>query len=159
MIELTSKQRRAAYKKAWNQANREKHNASNKLWRDENKEYIAVYKKTWRENHKDKQNLYNKLWKKLNPEKVNAQISKRRSAKLNRIPKWLNLDALREIENLYKLAIDKTKETGIKWHVDHIIPLQGKIVSGLHVPANLQVIPAVENLKKNNKFTNYIGAN
>jgi len=159
MIELTPKEKRALAKKAWAQANRNKRNASNKLWREKNKEAIAVYKKAWRKQNKEQQALYDKLWKKLNPEKVNAQVSKRRTAKLNRIPKWLSLATLKEIEALYKLAVEKTKETGIKWHVDHIIPLQGKIVSGLHVPANLQVIPAVENLKKNNKFTENISAN
>ena len=159
MIELTSEQKRAAYKKAWNQANREKHNTSNKLWRDKNKEKITLYKKAWRERNKKQQALYDKLWKQLNSDKVNAQNNKRRCAKLNRIPKWINLETISQIKNLYKLAVVKTKETGIKWHVDHIIPLQGKNVSGLHVLANLQVIPAVENLRKNNKFADFIGAN
>jgi hypothetical protein len=46
----------------------------------------------------------------------------------------------------------RTKMTGIEWHVDHIIPLQGKNVSGLHTPYNLQVIPASWNTAKGNKF-------
>jgi hypothetical protein len=41
---------------------------------------------------------------------------------------------------------------GFEWHVDHVIPLQGKKVSGFHVPSNIQVIPASENVRKNASF-------
>ena len=78
-----------------------------------------------------------------------AYSSKRRAMKTGKCPAWANLEAIKMI---YKQAQDMTKTTGIVHHVDHIIPLLGKTVSGLHVHENLQVIPALENLKKHNRY-------
>jgi hypothetical protein len=84
---------------------------------------------------------------------VYAQINaKRKAAKLKRTPKWLTPDDFWMMEQAYELAALRTKVLGFPWHVDHVIPLQGKIVSGLHVPLNLRVIPAVVNRSKWNKF-------
>jgi len=67
-----------------------------------------------------------------------------------RTPKWSDKN---KINDIYNEAVILEKETGKKYHVDHIIPLRGKKVSGLHIPENLRIIPAKENLKKGNKFT------
>ena len=72
--------------------------------------------------------------------------------KKNRIPKWVDKDHMWLIKEVYELAQIRTKEFGFPWHVDHIIPLQGELVSGLHVIENLQVLPGVENIKKKNKY-------
>ena len=56
------------------------------------------------------------------------------------------------IEQAYELAALRTKMLGVAFEVDHILPLQGKLVSGLHVPENLQVIPATLNRAKSNSF-------
>lgn len=95
---------------------------------------------------------YYKQFRILYPEKVNAKENKRKAAKLQRIPCWLTADDLWMIEQAYEICALRTKMTGIEWHVDHIIPLQGKNVSGLHTPYNLQVIPASWNTAKGNKF-------
>jgi hypothetical protein len=91
-------------------------------------------------------------YKTANSGKVNADTAKRRTAKMHRTPAWLTVDDLWVIEQAYELAALRTKLFGFSWHVDHILPLQGKKVSGLHVPNNLQVIPWVDNVKKANRF-------
>ena len=95
---------------------------------------------------------YYKQFRKRFPGKVNAKETRRKTAKLQRTPPWLTLDDHWMIEQAYDLAALRTKMFGFAWHVDHIIPLQGKMVSGLHVPSNLQVIPALVNMAKNNQF-------
>jgi hypothetical protein len=93
-----------------------------------------------------------KKWKQSNIGKVNAHTAKRRTAKMQRTPAWLTAIDHERIENEYKLAALLAKVTGSPWHVDHIIPLQGKMVSGLHVPSNLRAIPGIENVVKANIF-------
>lgn len=69
-----------------------------------------------------------------------------------RMPGVLTEDDLWMIAEAYELAKLRELTIGGKWHVDHIVPLAGRLVSGLHVPWNLQVIPALENLAKGNRF-------
>ena len=86
-----------------------------------------------------------------NQDKVIANIARRHAAKLQRTPKWITSEQRKQIEHVYREAKMLEVETGIKHHVDHIIPLQGKNVSGLHVPENLRVITATENRRKYNQ--------
>lgn len=76
----------------------------------------------------------------------------RKSAKLQRTPAWLTDFDLLKIKCYYEVAAMRTREGNQSWHVDHIIPLQGEFVSGLHVPSNLRVIPALENMRKSNHY-------
>lgn len=118
------------------------------------KEQARIRAAEWRVNNPNHANtkICKQLYKKANPDKTQADTIKRRVSKINRSPKWLSDNELWMMKEAYALAILRPQLTGIKWHVDHIIPLQGKVVSGLHVPTNLQVIPAIENIKKGNKF-------
>lgn len=65
-------------------------------------------------------------------------------------PKWLTDDDKWMIREIYNLRALRDKLTGIKWHVDHEIPLKGKFVCGLHVPTNLQVLTGADNVRKGN---------
>lgn len=76
----------------------------------------------------------------------------RRIGKISRTPPWLNDHDKMLIKARYSEARWMTIHSGIKHHVDHIVPLLGKSVCGLHVPWNLRVIPARENTSKGNKF-------
>ena len=96
--------------------------------------------------------MYAKRVRQNNPGAKNADTAKRRYAKIQRTPAWLTEDDFWMLEQAYELAALRSKMFGFQWHVDHIVPLQGEIVSGLHVPTNVQVIPGFENVSKGNKF-------
>ena len=83
---------------------------------------------------------------------VKTKKARYRAATLKRMPKWLTPTDKWMIKEAYHIATLRTKATGIIWEVDHIIPLQGETVSGLHVPTNLQIMPKSENCSKGNKF-------
>lgn len=84
-------------------------------------------------------------WAKANPGRAKANKANHRAAKLRATPAWADLEAIREI---YKTAT----LLGLGFHVDHIVPLQGKMVCGLHCEANLRIIPATVNISKHNRL-------
>ena len=91
----------------------------------------------------------NGLEKKRKARDVNtAKTAKRNAGAKQATPAWANQSKIRAI---YKIARVLTETTGIPHHVDHVFPLNGKTVSGLHTEANLQVLPWLENLRRGNK--------
>lgn len=112
-----------------------------------NRNKILAYEKEWRAKNKDK--IYARRKNNLKTLANRAAVQKKREAfKIQACPSWANFKA---IEMFYIQAKNREADFGIKYHVDHIIPLQGKYVCGLHVENNLQILPAIENLKKSNK--------
>jgi len=97
---------------------------------------------------KSKTNEYKKNWKKKNPAKVvhHGRLRKRRLQKAT--PKWLSKSHWKKMHGFYTEAQRLTIETGIEHHVDHIVPLSGKKVRGLHVPWNLRVLTAKANMRR-----------
>ena len=121
----------------------------NGKYRTECKPCLAKKTKLWYKENKERFKPINAKWAASNRDKKNASQAKRRAQKLQATPSWADLEA---IKGIYKEARSLQDLLGIEFHVDHMLPLQGERVCGLHVESNLQVIPAALNLKKSNKF-------
>jgi 5-methylcytosine-specific restriction endonuclease McrA len=111
-------------------------------------EKIAVQGKRYRKKNRAVELARQQRWRSLNKEKRAAQRVRTRKKLLKQMPRWRNQFFIDEI---YSLARLRTKLTRLEWHVDHIVPLRSKIVSGLHVEYNLRVIPKQVNIAKSNR--------
>lgn len=132
------------------------HNASlladKKIYYASHKELLKDGLQKYRDAHKEKHSAYMKMYWANHLDVCVAANAKRRSAELNAVPPWLDHDTRLEIRRIYSVAHEMSKQRKVKYHVDHIIPLQGDTVCGLHVPWNLQIVTASENSIKNNKL-------
>ena len=137
-----------------------------KEYYEKNREAILEYKKEYYQKNLGEIKEYKKKYKQKNPEKINMYSAKRRAIKRNACPDWLTQEHHSAIAEFYNKAQELTKETGIPHHVDHIVPLKGKsydlgtkrmrhTVSGLHVPWNLRVVSAEDNLIKSCKYSEW----
>jgi hypothetical protein len=125
------------YQKVYNEMNAQKVSERHKEYYDKNKLKLR----------RDGKDYYNK-----NVAKFIANVAKRNAAKLKATPSWLTQEQLDEIADFYTIARMFKMYTGEDYHVDHVVPLQGKKVCGLHVPWNLQVLHGKDNLRKSNKL-------
>ena len=91
-------------------------------------------------------------YQKRNPDKNTAKTANYNSKKKGSMPSWLSADDVSRIKSIYKMCRAISKKTNVQHHVDHIVPLNGKECSGLHVPWNLQILPRDENLRKSNRL-------
>lgn len=126
----------------WMCRNCQKLNGS-KYYQD-NKQRISQYRENSGEKHRQRE------WRKANQGVKNFHTAAYRAKLKQATPKWLNVDQLKEIKDLYKLARKLSIATGISHHVDHIMPLNGENLSGLHVPWNLQILDFRDNIRKSN---------
>jgi hypothetical protein len=129
--------------------NKERQHMLQAEWARRNPEKRKATERKSRKKHSMARREYNRQYHQRHPEKALAHCRKRQAAKLQRTPSWANEQL---ISAYYKEAKRLEELTGIQFHVDHIIPLQGEMVSGLHVETNLQLLPAHENIGKSNSF-------
>lgn len=120
-----------------------------KLNYQQNKSQYIERAKIWKANNPEKVAADRKQWNNKNKFLKAYYTSTRRAIQTQATPSWANL---KKIKQIFKDARTKSLETGIKYTVDHIIPLHGKLVSGLHVENNLRLLPYKENCKKGNKY-------
>jgi hypothetical protein len=93
-----------------------------------------------------------RLWSKTNRGIANALSKRYKLKKAKATPLWLTSEQLYNMQCTYKVAAQLSETSSQKWHVDHIMPIRGKDVCGLHVPWNLQLLPAKMNMQKGNKI-------
>jgi len=135
--------------KKYRTENREKLNEKGRLYHHNNREQRSIKHREWVSNNRDKRAESNKRYVQNNLGKKYAHNKKRYANKIKRLPQWADLW---KIEQYYIMAKKLSVIFEEKFHVDHIVPLQGELVSGLHVENNLQIITQHENNVKSNKF-------
>lgn len=95
---------------------------------------------------------YGVKWRSENKDKNTAKSNRYRASKLKATPLWLTTEQQKQIESFYWLANLQKELSDDVYHVDHIVPLKGKTVCGLHVPWNLQLLKATDNIIKGNRL-------
>lgn len=127
-------------------------NTKKALYRKANRDKLLLDKKQDYDKNRARYLANKKAYRKENKGSIRALNAARKRVVKLRTPTWLSKDDLWVLKEIYKLAAHRTELFGFQWDVDHIVPLQGVAVSGMHVPWNLQVIPSRDNIRKKNKF-------
>lgn len=116
----------------------------NLKWRTNNKEQMAAIKRRWNARNKDKCRKYSLAYAKRHPAACVEAGARYRARKYKAMPSWLTREQKRAIRETY------AKASRLRLTVDHIVPLKGRTVCGLHVPWNLQLLAHCDNARKHN---------
>lgn len=151
MLELAKKnpERTAAAKARWYEKNKDHAKQVAAAWKENNSEKLKEYQERNRETFRARSNAWTKANQQRHRDNMRVCTAKRRARKYSATPAWANTDA---ISAIYAEARRLSEETGIPHEVDHIVPLQGELASGLHCEANLQILTAAANRSKSNNF-------
>lgn len=141
--------RRLAQMAAYQRSNRGAANERNRAYELRHRESVLARKRAYWTRNRETRLLFKKAYYRRNTAKYRAWWSSYRARKMRAMPAWASKDA---ISNLYEMARGLTLKTGIPHEVDHIIPLRGKYVCGLHVETNLRVVPWFVNRRKHNNL-------
>jgi hypothetical protein len=136
-------------KREYNRARRDEINAKSRAYVAANHEKKLARGAAYRAANRETIRAKNAAYARANKEKIVAAVRRRQLAKQRAMPAWVNQADLRLF---YETSARLTRETGVRHHVDHIVPIRGKTVCGLHVPWNLQVLTEAENCRKANKL-------
>ena len=141
-----TKEKKRAHRAAFADVMRDKDRA--RSMNPERKTKAIARLNAWNAANPERSKARVKAWEAANPGKVLAKAAKRRAAELRSMPKWADKE---KIEKVYALAA-RFRSLGCDFHVDHVIPLQGRNVCGLHVHNNLEIIEASKNRSKSNQL-------
>lgn len=150
--EIRNREKVNETQRSWRKKNSEKAKEIVRRYKSKNSETISIKNKNYREKNKIKERERHRVYLQNNLAKHAAYQKKRQGYKSKATPSWLTNDQVKDMISIYDLAYECTLITGDKYEVDHIIPLKGKTVCGLHVPWNLQVLPSDINRRKSNKI-------
>jgi 5-methylcytosine-specific restriction endonuclease McrA len=125
------------------------HNIRTLTWYRNNPEAAKLRSIKSRTKHAGKIKARDAQYRKNNPEKGAARTARHRAARIRATPRWADINKINEF---YFTANMLGMHTGDMYHVDHIVPLQSKIVCGLHWEANLQILEGPENSRKGNRY-------
>ena len=133
-------------------ANPEKRKQSKREEYQRNKQKYLEKAAKWAANNPLKVKQFIKNWAANNPDKAYQYVIDRRMKLKQRLPGWITQEEHEVMQSIYGIARQVNQETGVPHQVDHIIPLRGVNVSGLHVPSNLQILTAADNRAKTNTY-------
>lgn len=145
----------SSYAKKYYHKNKERIRENQAKYVNDNREKLHESNRRRYHENKEKYTATNKEWRGNNTDKINASSAKRHAQKLKAMPSWLSDQDKESIKSIYSLCRKLTQDTGVDHHVDHIVPLRGDNVCGLHVHWNLQVVTAEENISKGNKHDDW----
>jgi hypothetical protein len=146
---FANRERRAATVRAWQIANRARLRELARVRNRSKPESGRAATKRWRAKNRERHRAYRRRYRYINPASVVASELRRKRTLEQAFVQWADRNV---ISGIYRKARAMSKKTGSKFEVDHVVPLRHPLVCGLHVEANLEIVPLTVNRQKSNCF-------